>query len=181
MTNPILYVILNNGLNMSPGKSAAQAVHAAMMLKAKHRADFMSDYKRTVIVLGAKDRGQITSIADYLFEAKIDYEYYIDEGVNEVDAFSTTALAVEPIDSNDPKREIFAGLQLYGVYEEQDEDCGGNYCESEQSVVNRTVFDINRKLGNLSLVVSRALEEPPKPRWYERVFKRKEQKNGFVS
>lgn len=183
MTNPTLYVILNNELNMSPGKAAAQAVHAAMMLKPKQRTDFMSDYRRTVIVLGAKNQNQLTSIGDYLFDAKIEFQYYVDEGVNEVDAFSTTALAVEPIDSEDPKRNIFAGLPVYGAIEYKDEEescCDDNYTESEQSVVNRTVYDTRRQVGVLTVKLDNLSTQllAPKPKWYDR-FKRKQ--NEFVS
>lgn len=113
--NDVIYVILNGSLNMSPGKAAAQAVHAAMMLNITHRTNFIMNYRRTVIVLEAKNHAQMLGISDYLVEADIDHEYYVDEGVNEVDAFSTTAIAVEPFDSNDrQKRKIFAGLPLYG-------------------------------------------------------------------
>lgn len=112
---PILYVILNGKLNMSPGKAAAQAVHAVMGLDNKERTKFMGNYRRTVVVLEAKGREQLDGIADYLSDAGIDYHYYIDEGVNEVDAFSLTALAVEVMDTEDTdKREIFADLPLYG-------------------------------------------------------------------
>jgi peptidyl-tRNA hydrolase len=111
----VLYVILNGSLNMSPGKAAAQAVHAAMMLNSTDRTKFRANKRRTVIVLEAKNNDQIYGITDYLTDANIDFEYYVDEGVNEVDAFSTTALVVEPIDSSDmEKREIFAGLPLFG-------------------------------------------------------------------
>lgn len=115
MNNPVLYVILNKSLKMSSGKAATQAVHAAMMISAKYSEEFLCDYKRTVIILEAKNRDQMDGISDYLSDAGIEYEYYIDEGVNEVDSFSLTSLAVEPIESDDwQKREIFSGLSLYG-------------------------------------------------------------------
>jgi peptidyl-tRNA hydrolase len=114
MENPILYVILNKSLQMSPGKAAAQAVHAAMMLEHKYRDLFLSKTRRTVIVLEASGREQLDGIADYLADAGMDYEYYTDEGVNEVSAFSLTALAVEPIDADDKeKRKIFESLRLF--------------------------------------------------------------------
>lgn len=113
--NPILYVILNGSLRMSPGKAAAQTAHAVMMLKDEHRKKFNSNYRRTVIVLEASGRNQMDGIVDYLTDAGIDYEYYVDEGVNEVEAFSLTALAVEVFDAEDGnKREIFSSLPLYG-------------------------------------------------------------------
>lgn len=118
MTNPIMYVVLNGELNMSPGKAAAQAVHAAMMLNGNSKGDFLSDYKRTVIVLEAKNAEQIKNLAIYLDEAEIDSDYYIDEGVNEVDAYSATALAAFVGDDEDfglqARRSIFSSFPLFG-------------------------------------------------------------------
>lgn len=115
MNNPILYVVLNGELNMSAGKAAAQAVHACMMLSANAKGDFLSDYKRTVVVLEAKNASQIENLSIYLDEAEIEADYYIDEGVNEVDAYSVTALAAGPFSKDDEeKRAIFSSFPLYG-------------------------------------------------------------------
>lgn len=115
MNNQIIYIVLNGELKMSSGKAAAQAVHAAMMLNIEARNDFMKNYKRTVIVLEAKNSEQIKNIYSYLDYVAVEADYYIDEGVNEVDAYSVTALAVGPIDTLDvEKRSIFAGLPLFG-------------------------------------------------------------------
>lgn len=100
---------------MSPGKAAAQAVHAAMMLEENNRKPFVKQYKRSVIVLEASGREQLDGLADYLSNAGIDYEYYVDEGVNEIEAFSLTALAVMPIAYDDTeRREIFSSFPLFG-------------------------------------------------------------------
>lgn len=112
MKNPVMYIVLNGELEMSPGKAAAQSVHAAMMLNGNSKGDFLSDHKRTVIVLEAKDSEQIKNLAIYLDEADIDTDYYIDEGKNEVDAYSVTALAAF-VGDDEEKREIFADLPLY--------------------------------------------------------------------
>lgn len=115
MNNQIIYIVLNGELKMSSGKAAAQAVHAAMMLNIEARDEFMNNYKRTVIVLEAKNSEQIKNIYSYLDDVAVEADYYIDEGVNEVDAYSVTALAVGPIDALDlAKRNIFAGLPLFG-------------------------------------------------------------------
>lgn len=115
MKNPILYIILNGELKMSPGKAAAQAVHASMMLNGNSKSDFMSDYKRTVIVLEAKNAEQIKNLYNYLDADEIlDADYYIDEGRNEVDAYSVTALAIGPIAYDDiEKREMFEAFPLF--------------------------------------------------------------------
>jgi peptidyl-tRNA hydrolase len=110
----VLYVILNGSLTMSPGKAAAQAVHAAMRLNNKHRKAFVEDGQRSVIVLEAIDREQLDGIADYLVDNSFDFETYIDEGVNEVAPFSMTAMAIEPCESNAELRHILHSLPLYG-------------------------------------------------------------------
>lgn len=114
--NPILYVILNKELNMSAGKASAQAVHAAMMLENNYSGLFASSYKRTVVVLEAENSEQIKNLYVYLGGAGIFADYYIDEGVNEVSAYSVTAMAVEPIDSGDKeKRAIFEQFNLFST------------------------------------------------------------------
>ena len=116
MNNPILYVILNGELKMSAGKAAAQAVHAVMMLNGNSKSDFISAYKRTVIVLEAKNSEQIKNLYSYLDTDEIlDANYYIDEGKNEVDSYSVTALAIGPIEFDDwEKRQIFESFPLFG-------------------------------------------------------------------
>jgi len=110
----VLYVILNGSLNMTAGKAAAQTAHAVAMLPTIHTESFVQDYRRTVIVLSANGREQMDGIVDYLYDAGIVCEAYTDEGVNEVDAFSMTAIAVEPIEEDDERtRAIFSGLNLY--------------------------------------------------------------------
>lgn len=174
--NPVLYVILNGSLNMSPGKAAAQAVHAAMMLPEDARSEFTGDdrpYKRTVIVLEAKDGVQMDNIVDYVDNAGLKCEYYIDEGKNEVDAFSFTAMAVETIDENDEEaREIFSALPLYGKIPEIDE-----YDDDEEQ------YDKDRAFNNLSNKISQLVYElskpkPVKPKWYARFIRRR---HTFVS
>lgn len=113
--NPIIYIILNGECNMSAGKAAAQATHAAMLLEDNYDGSFAAHYKRTVIVLEAKNSDQIKNLAVYLDGAGIFNDYYIDEGKNEVDAYSVTALVVEPIAHDDTeKRKIFHDLPLFG-------------------------------------------------------------------
>ncbi len=113
MKNPIMYVVLNGGLKMSPGKAAAQAVHSAMLLNGNSKEDFLSDFRRTVIVLEAKNAMQLQNLAIYLDGADIDSDYYIDEGVNEVDAYSITALAAF-VGDDEELRKVFEAFPLYG-------------------------------------------------------------------
>lgn len=114
--SPILYVVLNKELKMSAGKAAAQTAHAVMLL-GEHHNDFTDSFKRTVIVLEAKNQAQIENLWEYLTSADIYSNYYIDEGHNEVAPYSITALAVEPIAAYDEaKREIFAPFSLFSAY-----------------------------------------------------------------
>lgn len=111
---PILYVILNGELRMSAGKAAAQAVHAAMLGKEWSKL-FTYWNERSVIVLEARNTQQIKNLKEYLQKADVHSEYYIDEGVNEVETYSITALAVEPfLSSEEEKRKIFSSFPLYG-------------------------------------------------------------------
>lgn len=116
MDYPIIYIILNGELNMSPGKAAAQAAHAMASLdKVNGIKDFSSKVQRAVIVLEAENQQQIGNLEDYLFDLEIPAEKYIDEGVNEVSAYSVTGMAVGPIwASDEAKREILRPFPLFG-------------------------------------------------------------------
>lgn len=117
MEDPILYVVLNKELKMSAGKAAAQTAHAVAMLGRKNDG-FTSYNRRTVIVLGAENEAQIRTLHEYLANAGLYSEYYIDEGANEVGAYSVTALACEAIDGNYAvHREIFEPFDLFSVDE----------------------------------------------------------------
>lgn len=118
MTNkeeqPVLYVILNGELEMSPGKGAAQAVHAAMLLEGNYAGLFVSGYKRTVVVLEAQNGETIKNLLEYLQGAGIFAAYYIDEVSEKKQPYQVTALAVEPIAHDDEeKRSIFADFPLF--------------------------------------------------------------------
>lgn len=115
MKNPVIYVVLNGELKMTAGKAVAQAVHAAMMQSANAHGDFLSDYERTVVVLEANNTQQLLNLYTYLDETEVEANYYIDEGRNEVDAYSVTALVAGPIAHEDKElRDIFAPFPLFG-------------------------------------------------------------------
>lgn len=112
MDNPLVYVVLNGELRMSAGKAAAQSVQAVTMLKGAVK--FGKRVKRTVIVLEAKNTQQLLSLNKYLEKLGVDSNYYIDEGVNEVDPYSVTALAVGPIHVDDLNtRGVLGAFPLY--------------------------------------------------------------------
>jgi peptidyl-tRNA hydrolase len=113
--NPVLYVVLNGELNMSAGKGAAQAVHAAMLLEGNYNGLFVSAHRRTVVVLEAKDTQTIKNLHEYLEGADLYSAYYIDERDEKRNPYVVTALAVEPIDAEDREtRQIFSDFRLAG-------------------------------------------------------------------
>lgn len=116
MYGPVLYILLNGELNMSPGKAAAQTAHAVAALHSQYGIDdFMDEHRRTVIVLEAENEQQLKNLETYLYQAEIRVATYIDEGVNEVSPYSVTALAAGPIAIDDEEtRAIFGPFPLYG-------------------------------------------------------------------
>lgn len=113
--HPVLYVVLNGELEMSPGKASAQAVHAAMLLEGNYPGLFVSGYKRTVVVLEARNGETIKNLLEYLQGAGIFAAYYVDERSESRAPYQVTALAVEPIAHDDEeKRSIFSDFRLFG-------------------------------------------------------------------
>lgn len=115
MNNPYIYVILNGELKMSPGKAAAQVAHALGSLHKEFGINTWSnEVKRTVIILEAKDGEQMDNLWSYLDSLDIPVADYIDEGVNEITPYSTTAMAIGPIEATDEEtRSIFAPFPLF--------------------------------------------------------------------
>lgn len=112
----LLYVLINGELKMSPGKVAAQTVHAIGELNRYSDEFRLFSYepKRTVIVLEAKDSQQIINFKRYLEYLNIKAGFYVDEGANEVSPYSITAMAIGPLYTDDEEtREIFKPFSLY--------------------------------------------------------------------
>lgn len=117
MNNPVVYVFLNKSLSMSVGKAAAQAVHAAMEV-GRVLENFPDTWtnvaRRTVIVLEARDENHMRNIQDFLFDRGFDTHRIIDEGVNEIDPHTWTALATEVLEKDDQKViDAFGSFKLY--------------------------------------------------------------------
>lgn len=79
-----MYVVVNKELGMSTGKTAAQVAHAVARLDV--------GVPKTMIVLEGTTE-QVHNLDTYLERMNIPHHKYIDEGVNEVNPMSATALA----------------------------------------------------------------------------------------
>lgn len=134
---------------MSPGKAAAQTAHAVAMLDRMSVKEFRSSVKRTVIVLEAKNAAQIENLQDYLSQHQVDSDYYIDEGYNEVDAFSTTALAAYVGESSDLK-DIFKSFPMFPSVKGLDTDIREAYLTIDKVMTeDRHTKNVLKRLKSL--------------------------------
>lgn len=115
---PVIYIFLNKSLGMSVGKSAAQASHAAAMSAIQStneaRAAWEDTAQRMVVVLSADDDAHLSRISTYLQQRGVHVIPIIDEGANEVEPQSWTALTTQILDRNIPKTlETFNSFRSY--------------------------------------------------------------------
>lgn len=116
--NPIIYIFLNKSLGMSVGKAAAQAAHAAVFAAAssdmsKQQLWRVSPHK-TIIVLEARDENHLRNIEKYLSQRDFTANMIVDEGVNEIDPHTITALSSEILDKNNlDVKDTFSTFKLY--------------------------------------------------------------------
>lgn len=96
----VMYVIVNKGLGMSPGKVAAQVAHAALNAyvmsagaEPEQTAAWMRD-SQTKIVLEADDAEHINRIMLELASLKISSSDIHDQGRTEIPRGSLTALGI---------------------------------------------------------------------------------------
>jgi peptidyl-tRNA hydrolase len=120
MVDPTMYVFVNRGLDMTPGKLAAQVHHAAILgweLTPKdsnlRRLYFRSGHYKTV-VLEASDEAHLRNIHDYLTARDVQNVMVIDEGHTEVPLMTPTVIGTEVVDKNHPHISgIFGEFNLY--------------------------------------------------------------------
>lgn len=122
MINPVVYVFLNRSLNMSSGKAASQAVHAAILSTIKSTNLGCEDYwkgsiHKTVIVLELNDDAQMRNTRDYLKERDFDCHMVIDEGINEIDPMSIAALSTDMLDKDDP--DVIRTFGMFKLYKDK--------------------------------------------------------------
>lgn len=133
---PALYIFINEGLDMSAGKIAAQAGHAAVeaallshpklvnlqpygtrfdeSLKLKELWDsWRIGLHYAKYVMSARDSEHIRDIDLYLRERGFRSKLIIDEGHTEIDPIQPTALGVALVDKDDPHTEAtFSSFKL---------------------------------------------------------------------
>lgn len=115
---PVIYIFLNKSLGMSVGKAAAQAAHAAVFATAESDESKQQLWRvnphKTIIVLEARDENHIRNITTYLAQRGFTANTIVDEGVNEIDPHTITALSSNIVDKDDPHvAETFSTFNLY--------------------------------------------------------------------
>ncbi len=115
--DPCMYLFLNTGLGMSPGKLAAQAGHAAVEAYRVSDKDLLrkwylgGHYKK--LVMAARDEQHLYTIERYLKDRGFWCALIIDEGMTEIEAHQATALGVAVVDkSDDHVRLAFSSFSL---------------------------------------------------------------------
>jgi PTH2 family peptidyl-tRNA hydrolase len=122
-----MYIFINKGLGMSPGKIAAQAGHAAVEATLLSHPELHPDDKLIPLwdnwregghyvkyVMEARDEAHMRNIADYLEDRGFRHSVIIDEGRTEIPAMSITAIGVALVDKDDPHTAAtFSSFSLY--------------------------------------------------------------------
>lgn len=116
----IMYTFLNRGLNMTAGKLASQAQHAAVEAYRISNPDLITEWYKgkhyAKITLLAENTNHLLRIERYLAERGIKTALIIDEGLTEIAAHSPTALGCEIVDKDD--EDISATFSSFEVYHE---------------------------------------------------------------
>lgn len=125
---PAMYLFINKGLRMSPGKIAAQAGHAAVeaALLSNGITSQMTTEKAALwdawrlglhyakYVMEARDSEHLRDIERYLNDRGFRTALIIDEGHTEIAPIQPTALGVALVDKDDPHTAAtFSSFSLY--------------------------------------------------------------------
>jgi peptidyl-tRNA hydrolase len=113
-----MFIFINKGLNMSTGKIAAQAAHAAVESYRISDHSLIKDWYKgkhyTKLVMQADDAEHLLHIERYIKERGFKTCVIIDEGITEIRPHSITALAVEIVDrDNEHTAATFECFKLY--------------------------------------------------------------------
>jgi peptidyl-tRNA hydrolase len=135
---PAMYIFINKGLGMSPGKIAAQAGHAACeaLLMSHPATSSHTQYGNTTsysltqqndlwnawrtglhyakYVMEARDSEHLLYIDRYLRDRGFRTVLIVDEGHTEIEPIQPTALGVALVDKDDPHTDAtFSSFNLY--------------------------------------------------------------------
>lgn len=117
---PVMYIVLNKGAKMSPGKLAAQAAHASVQAYLTSKVSLFNAWQQgghyTKIILEARDETHLASIERYIRDRGFKTSLIIDEGRTEVEAHTVTALGVEIVDKDDP--HVAATFSTFETYKQ---------------------------------------------------------------
>lgn len=125
--NPVMYIFINKGLGMSPGKMAAQAAHAACLSMFDNvsynvaEEEYIRIFRAwwdsghyTKLVLELPDSERMDSAERYLNDRGFNTFMVVDEGRTEDTFFQKTAMAAQLVDKNDDKvKAAFGSFKLY--------------------------------------------------------------------
>jgi len=122
--NAAMYLFINRGLNMSPGKIAAQAGHAACeatLLSTNTDPAGMDLWRQwreglhyQKLVMEARDADHLEACERYLIDRGFRTALIVDEGRTEVPPLSLTAMGVALVDKDDPHtKATFEAFKLY--------------------------------------------------------------------
>lgn len=112
MSKPTVYIFMNKSLGMSSGKLAAQSAHAMALVDTSK--NWKTSAHRTILIMQARDDGHIRNISDYMAERGFKSFMVVDEGVNEIEPHTITALATEVVDRElEHTADTFSTFELY--------------------------------------------------------------------
>lgn len=118
-----MYIIANQGLEMSSGKLAAQVAHAAVRAFERSDSAVIPDWfsqGEMKVVLQARDEAHMRNVIDYLNQyLTIDPYVVIDEGRTEVPPLSMTAIGL-PIMNKDDEHVKFV-MSTFKLYKDKPE------------------------------------------------------------
>lgn len=119
MQRPVMYLIANKGLGMSPGKLSAQVAHAAVRASRLSPNDVVDEWLakgETKIVLEARDTQHLWIAQRYIERANIGTYLVIDEGRTEIPPMSATVLGCEVVDKVDENVQF--AFETFKTYRE---------------------------------------------------------------
>lgn len=113
-----MYIFVNKGLQMSSGKVASQAAHAAVEAYRVSKPELIKEWYKgghyAKLVMQAKNATQLFQIERYIQDRGFKTAMIIDEGLTEIDPHTATALGVEIVDKDDPHTlATFSTFELY--------------------------------------------------------------------